>query len=78
MEKQGLVKRKAHPADARARTVSLTAMGRREFQKLWMAGEPIRVKMHGLLKPNEAATLVKLLTRVAASLAVEALPADAT
>jgi DNA-binding MarR family transcriptional regulator len=78
LEKQGLVKRKTHPTDARARTVSLTAAGRREFQKLWTEGEAIRTKMYGVLKPSEARTLVKLLKRIAASLTVENLPADAT
>ncbi len=76
LEKQGLVKRARHPTDARARTVALTAAGRRAFQKLWAEGEPIRAQMYGVLKPNEAKTLVKLLTRVAESLTVEALPVD--
>jgi DNA-binding MarR family transcriptional regulator len=78
LEKQGLVKRATHPTDARARTVALTAAGRRAFQKLWTEGEHIRAQMYGVLKPNEAKTLVKLLTRVAESLTVKALPVDAT
>src|SRR5688572_17043829 len=68
----GLVERDAHPTDARARTVALTAAGKRAFGKLWAAGEPIRAGMLGALGPGEAATLVGLLSRVAEALAAEA------
>jgi len=68
LEKRGLVERDAHPTDARARTVALTAEGKRTFRKLWTAGEPIRQRMIGVLSPDEADTLVGLLTRVAESL----------
>ena len=78
LEKQGLVRRATHQTDARARTVSLTAAGRRAFQKLWTEGEQIRAHLYGVLKPNEAKTLVRLLTRVAEFLTVDALPVDAT
>ena len=45
LEKRGLVERDTHPTDARARTVSLTAEGKRAFRQLWTAGEPIREQM---------------------------------
>jgi DNA-binding MarR family transcriptional regulator len=74
LERDGLVGRAAHPTDGRARTVALTAAGRRALAKLWAAGEPIRAGMHAVLRPGEAETLVGLLTRVAGALAPEAVP----
>jgi DNA-binding MarR family transcriptional regulator len=68
LERRGLVEREAHPTDARARTVALTAEGKRTFRKLWAAGEPIRQRMLGALSADEADTLVGLLARVAESL----------
>src|SRR6185295_17093904 len=53
LERRGLVKRKAHSTDARARTVALTPAGRRKFQQLWNVGESIRSRMIDSLKPGE-------------------------
>jgi len=75
LEWRGLVGRDAHPTDGRARTVTLTAAGRRALGKLWAAGEPIRAGMLAALTPGEADTLVGLLARVAGVLASEAAPA---
>jgi DNA-binding MarR family transcriptional regulator len=69
LEQSGLVERDAHPTDARARTVSLTAAGKRSFGKLWAVGEPIRAGMLGALRPGEAEALVGLLTQLAEALA---------
>lgn len=74
LERRGLVERDAHPTDARARTVALTAKGRRAFRTLWAAGEPIRAEMLAVLRPAEADTLVELLARVAAALDSERTP----
>jgi DNA-binding MarR family transcriptional regulator len=75
LEKRGLVEREAHPTDARARTVSLTADGRRAFRKLWSAGDPVRAKMLDALNPGEAETLLALLSRVADALSPDGVPA---
>lgn len=69
LEEQGLVEREAHPTDARARMVALSPAGKRMFRKLHRAGEPIRVQMFEALGPRNTALLVKLLGRVAESLA---------
>src|SRR5438445_9211389 len=53
LEKRGLVERDTHPADARKRTVALTAKGTGAFKRLWAAGEPIRARMLGPLGPAE-------------------------
>ena len=71
---RGLVERDAHPTDARARTVTLTAKGLRAYRRLWTAGEPIRARMLGALEPGEAETLVRLLARVAEGLNAETVP----
>jgi DNA-binding MarR family transcriptional regulator len=68
LEKQGLVQRDLHPSDSRARTVALTPSGKRKFKKLWDAGESIRTRMFEAIQPEDAATLVRLLNRIAASL----------
>lgn len=74
LERAGLVEREAHPTDARARTVALTAPGKRAFRKLWAAGEPVRAVMLTALQPGEAETLVGLLERVAERLSTEVVP----
>src|SRR3954470_8437168 len=61
---RGLVGRDTHPTDARARTVALTAKGRRAYRRLWAAGESIRARMLDSLRPGEAETLVRLLGQV--------------
>lgn len=62
---RGLVERDPHPTDARARTVALTAEGRRAYRRLWTAGESVRERMRDSLRPGEAEALVRLLGRVA-------------
>ena len=68
LEQRGWVARAAHPSDGRARTVSLTAAGKRKFRQLWAAGEEIRQQMFGALPTGEAQTLVRLLVQVVQAL----------
>lgn len=74
LERRGLVEREAHPSDARARTVALTAAGARAFRRLWTAGEPIRAAMLDALRPEEAEALVGLLAKLARVLHPETVP----
>jgi DNA-binding MarR family transcriptional regulator len=78
LAKRGFVRRDSHPTDARARTVALTPLGKRTFRQLWTAGEPIRERMLEALGPDEAETLVRLLSRVGESLSAEHAVADAS
>lgn len=71
LEQRGLVQRDVHPTDSRARTVALTAEGKKKFRQLWTAGEPVRAQMVETLQPDEVETLVKLLMKVADSLNAE-------
>jgi DNA-binding MarR family transcriptional regulator len=68
LEERGFVERQAHPTDARARTVALTAAGTKKFRQLWKAGESIRTEMFEALRPDESEILVRLLTRIADTL----------
>ncbi len=68
LEKQGLVQRDTHPSDSRARTVTLTPLGKQMFRRLWKAGESIRTRMTEAIGPDNAADLVRLLRQVAESL----------
>jgi DNA-binding MarR family transcriptional regulator len=65
LEGRGLVAREPHPADGRARCVTLTGKGRQIFEKLWKKSEPLRARLLAAFRPNEVTALVELLHRVA-------------
>lgn len=64
LEGRGLVSRRPHPTDGRARRVTLTARGRRVYEQLWAASEPVRSGLLDVLPPTEARTFVALLARI--------------
>lgn len=68
LEESGLVKRDNHPTDARAKTVTLTAAGKRMHKKLWKAGQPIRDEMLGSMSEEDAGTLLLLLRKLAVAI----------
>lgn len=65
LEARGLVARESHPADGRARCVTLTAKGRRAFKRLWAKSEPVRARLLGAFTPDEVVALVEMLNRIA-------------
>ena len=65
LEGRGLVARERHPADGRARRVTLTRKGRRAYEKLWAKSEPLRAQLLATLRPDEVTALLRLLRRVA-------------
>jgi MarR family transcriptional regulator, lower aerobic nicotinate degradation pathway regulator len=69
LEGRGLVAREPHPADGRARRVTLTPDGRRLFRRLWAKSDPLRARLLTTFGPDEARGLVALLHRVAGALA---------
>ena len=71
LEKNGLVQRACHPTDSRARTVALTAVGKRKLCKLLKVGQSIRDEMYGAMAPDEAQILIRLLRQIADSLIPE-------
>lgn len=68
LETQGLVERDVHPSDSRARTVALTAAGKRKFRQLWTASESIRTQMFEAIHPDDAVEFIRILKRIAESL----------
>ncbi len=76
LEQRGLVQRETRQGDARARSVALTAAGKRKIRQLWAAGEPIREQMFSSLLPVEAQVLAGLLRRVADALIAQTTLAD--
>ena len=69
LEGRGLVARDRHPADGRARSVTLTAKGRQVFRRLWRKSEPLRGRLLTAFRPDEAVTLVGHLRRVGEAMA---------
>jgi DNA-binding MarR family transcriptional regulator len=69
LEGRGLVRRERHPGDGRAYSVSLTKKGRRLFDKLWIAGEPIRAQLLEGFEPDEIKAFVTMLHKVIANVA---------
>jgi len=64
LEGRGLVARKRHPADGRARSVSLTRKGRVVHRRLVAACEPFRAELIADYRPEEVQTLLGLLRRI--------------
>ena len=64
LERQGLVARRPHPTDGRARTVDLTPKGRRLYAALWAATDPVRQELTAALGPDDGEALLGLLARI--------------
>jgi DNA-binding MarR family transcriptional regulator len=69
LEGRGLVARPRDPNDSRARLVTLTAKGRRVFQRLWRTSEPIRTQMVAGFSAEEVQALVDNLQRLIENMA---------
>lgn len=70
LEGRGLVARARHPADSRARVVTLTSKGRRLFDRAWKSSEPIRQQLLAGFSEDEARLLTACLRRLIDNLAV--------
>jgi len=68
LESRGLVARKGHPTDRRARSVTLTRKGRQTYERLWADSEPVRQRLLAAFRPEETDTLVEFLDRIAEAL----------
>ena len=68
LEGRGLVSRRRHPTDGRARSVSLTDKGRRLYERLWDGGQGIRDRVLAACAPADADALADALRRIAAAM----------
>jgi DNA-binding MarR family transcriptional regulator len=64
LESRGLVSRKRHPDDGRARNVTLTHKGRQTYNKLVKESEPLREQLLAVFQPEQADVLVGFLNRI--------------
>jgi DNA-binding MarR family transcriptional regulator len=64
LERQGLVGRRPHPTDGRARTVDLTPKGRRLYAALWAATDAVRQELTAALGPGDGDSLLGPLARI--------------
>ena len=69
LEGRGLVARQRDPDDSRARLVTLTAKGRRAFERLWQTSEPIRMQMVAGFSADEIEALADGLGRLVENMA---------
>jgi DNA-binding MarR family transcriptional regulator len=65
LEGRGFVVRQRDPTDRRLRSVALTAKGRRAFEKLRVASEPLRARLVATFRRDEVAALLAFLDRIA-------------
>lgn len=64
LEGRGLIARDRNPDDSRERLVTLTAKGRRLFERLFKSSEPIRVQMLAGFSEDESGLLIDGLRRL--------------
>jgi DNA-binding MarR family transcriptional regulator len=74
LEGRRLVARERHPEDRRARVVTLTAKGRRTFERLRATSEPIREQMLAGLSPDVVHLMIVGLRRVTDNIAAVSAP----
>jgi DNA-binding MarR family transcriptional regulator len=69
MEKRGVVARKRHPTDSRARRVTLTRRGRQTHDRLLAEIRPLQKQLSAPFRAEEAETLVVFLGRISKAMA---------
>jgi DNA-binding MarR family transcriptional regulator len=62
--KRGLVARRQHPNDGRARNVTITRKGRQTYQRLLEESEPLRRRILALFRNNQVKMLTMFLSRI--------------
>ncbi|MHB8969070.1 MAG: MarR family winged helix-turn-helix transcriptional regulator [Pirellulaceae bacterium] len=64
LERKGLIERNHHPTDGRAWCVTLSAEGRRTYQRLWSQSRAFRTRLAAAFQPAEIESLLDLLDRL--------------
>jgi DNA-binding MarR family transcriptional regulator len=65
LERRQLIKRRPHPTDRRARSVSLTRKGRSVLPRLWRRTEPLRERLAAEFDRATVVSLTEELDRIA-------------
>ena len=71
LEKRGLVKRRSHRTDGRARSVALTPAGRKAYDQLWKETNVFRNRINAALSPADAEKLMDYLQFITEAMAPE-------
>ena len=64
LEQKGLVERRAHPTDGRARSVRLTAAGQHTIKQAWSLTDDLRLRMARAMRTADIAVLIDSLEEV--------------
>lgn len=68
LEQKGLIVRRPHPTDGRARGVCLTPAGRSAVDVLWSGSEALRQQLAAPFSPRELSQLNEFLSRISQSM----------
>lgn len=68
LEKAGLVARKKHPRDGRARSVTLTVKGRELYEQIWQEIKLMQKRLSGLFSGSEVDMFIDGLKRISAGM----------
>ena len=68
LEGKGLLERRPHPTDGRARGVHMTNKGKKLLEKLWKATDSVREGLVGAVRSEEPGQLITQLQRIVAAL----------
>jgi DNA-binding MarR family transcriptional regulator len=64
LEEDGLVERRPHPADRRARCLHFTAKGRRALEEIWRLAEAARAEVFAGVSARERDAFLEVLERI--------------
>jgi DNA-binding MarR family transcriptional regulator len=69
LERRGFVTREPHPTDGRARSVALTPLGRRTYQRVWKNSERFREGVVAAVEKEHVERLIADLKRLSDAMA---------
>jgi DNA-binding MarR family transcriptional regulator len=76
LERRGLVSRRRHPTDGRARSVVLTTKGRRIYERLRAGSESFRRRLFLAVGQCDAESLIECLMRITTAMSPKSLDTD--
>jgi DNA-binding MarR family transcriptional regulator len=76
LERRGLVSRRRHPTDGRARSVVLTTKGRRIYERLRAGSESFRRRLVSAVGQSDAESLIECLMRITTAMSPKSLDTE--